>query len=756
MAELETKLYAPVNGLRVAGYSYEDIQGTQAVPINSPFRLGHLPEFSIVSINGQMGENPALLRDRLVQISPMHGRSFELRFGATRNVLWEDEFGNLFSALNTKGNNLEQPKALKHSVAPSGYIVYGMQDSDAMVRVLKGSRLLRSNHIDTETIVRVIEPQELPSKDKVVPLGQFKNDLVTQIWEENAEKDSSDDATGRPNLSRADLGDLSLALDKMTFYLTIRGLQVSERMWDLPGASSQEEFREIMQGIFNFVNRAEKTSRKRKGNEIPFPSFDAQDNEDIQNYFLVYLPIKIATNLAKIHNLGLIHQFPHSGNISAAGGFYDLDSLRGETLELGDAQIEEDDYEREVNYLLCGSRSPAGSDPGVIEVIKELADKGFIKKDVNYIRKFQNLFLHQYIKTRGWEQDILSHIETVSRLFDGFKDQADGGVIKYYTALITQDTGIDYFHPDHLELLTKTLPSNNPEVRQWQVNATVAQLRGQTPDSAEPKEAGEENTLNRVYEGIKRDLEEKHRHELEGIVSKHGQDAADWVTQLFINRELRDVSLLLTADKMKRIIQSDIKKEAVKQMGWEENIVDHIEEIWELFDHFGFTADNKIQAHYTELLAKQLGWDYTFDEEFEDTVEGYIEQAEKTLLAFFKESVDQVPAGGDLATTIKESYAETYTEKPEFTDDFWESYIRQRIGDHISVKRGEEYNQLREKYGDNVVNTVICMFIDREINRISSDILTDEMQNTIAELEKEMELETLAKYSDDPNLLMPS
>lgn len=752
MVDKQYELYKGINSLQVAGHSYDEIQGMPAKPFQSPFRGDHIAEFSTVSVNGEMKENPHLISGRLIQISPLHGRSYEMRFGTTRGVIWEDEFGNLFSALNTKGNNLETPKALKHPAAPSGYIVYGMQDSDAMVRVLRGSLILRKNNIDTETIVRVVEPQELPIEDKLVSLDEFKAKLVNKIWNENAKKDSEDSITGRPQLARTEVTDLSLALDKMTFYLTVRGLQVSERMWDLPYAQSEEEFKEMMAGVFKFVNLSERTQHKKSGSELGVLQFDASKEEDIQHYFLEYLPVKIATNLAKIHNLGLVHHFPHAGNISAAGGFYDLDSLRGEALGLGDPKIENEEYEGELSYLLNGS----SSDQGVLSVLENLVEYGYLKKEMSYLRKFRNLFMHQYIKTRGWEEDILANFEMIAKLFGGFSDGADTGILKYYAAHMTQATGIDYHHKDYMNLLKQALPASEGEYREWQIRQTIRQLNEAPIDEndVEPKADSEgKGSANKLFDLVEQDFQVSNQAELEKITEKYGKRIAELVTHVFVNKEIRNAALTVSTESMERIITSDIKKEAVRRIGWEDNILEHIDDIWELFDHFGFIVDDSMQAYYTELLAAQLGWDYRFAEDFSVTTAAYLDHARSTLINFFKDQVNDNPSGSD-REVINQAYKETYTDEPAFTtDDFWTAFIRERMNADFSIVRDKEFDQLLEQYGEDTLSTVVAMFIGREENRINGEILNEEMRNQIAKLEKEMELDALEKYSMNPELL---
>ncbi|HET9173809.1 MAG TPA: hypothetical protein VFN56_00840, partial [Candidatus Saccharimonadales bacterium] len=93
--------------------------------------------------------------------SPHHLRSFEVKH-KDLDEIWVDEFGHKYSSLNLKGNNFSSPGVVRSGTASRRVVGYGLQESAVMRRVLRASRLLRTNDISTEYILGLAEPKTLP------------------------------------------------------------------------------------------------------------------------------------------------------------------------------------------------------------------------------------------------------------------------------------------------------------------------------------------------------------------------------------------------------------------------------------------------------------------------------------------------------------------------------------------------------------------------------------------------------------------
>jgi len=182
----KAECYLPLDTLKVAGVTHDQLQGQFTSTQGNPFPYGHIDLFSCVAVNHRPRIKAADSSGHLIQISEIHGRAYELDYP----VIWTDEYGNLFTRLNTKGNNLTFPRVFLSESNPSGFMWYGLQDSNCLLRVLRASEILRRNHIDTEVIIKVIQPTDLPFKKELLDQESFKSRLINQVWKEDAPEDS--------------------------------------------------------------------------------------------------------------------------------------------------------------------------------------------------------------------------------------------------------------------------------------------------------------------------------------------------------------------------------------------------------------------------------------------------------------------------------------------------------------------------------------------------------------------------------------
>src|SRR3989344_4450596 len=239
---INPELYKVVKAISVPGFTFRELQGENALNSSVPFKDEHAA-YSLVSVNSNLGKGVAGLRTELIQISPYHQRSFQLKIAGQRSVYFSDEFNNLYSSLTLKGNNLEEVKIGVGAATPTGIIFWGLQDSFAMIRILRASQLLRQNNIPTEIITRIVEPNVLPYEDSMVTLEEFKAKLLKRAWDKSETPEE-----GVP--SKEDVLKVAKVLEETTFLITTRGMQVPERVEDLRYTlKEKQDFLEMMGGI---------------------------------------------------------------------------------------------------------------------------------------------------------------------------------------------------------------------------------------------------------------------------------------------------------------------------------------------------------------------------------------------------------------------------------------------------------------------------------------------------------------------------
>lgn len=176
-----SEIYRLVNSIQVEGFTHSEIQGNPVPTKRTPFKDGHIEQFSCVGIENKDEDEPTA--GYLRQISSHHGRSYEFSMGEEGSIIFSDEYENIYTSLTTKGNDLtgSLPLVTKEGYAPSGFRFHGLQGSDSIVRALRASELMRPNGIPTELFIKVIEPLEVPYKDEVIPLAELKKSLVQQV-----------------------------------------------------------------------------------------------------------------------------------------------------------------------------------------------------------------------------------------------------------------------------------------------------------------------------------------------------------------------------------------------------------------------------------------------------------------------------------------------------------------------------------------------------------------------------------------------
>lgn len=267
----------------------------------------------------------------LFQPTRLHARSFIIDDPNFRQR-WQDEYGNHYSAISTKGNNFSSPGLHKHATAAEGVIPYGLQESSIIERVLRASQLLRSKGISTEYIFGVSEPLQYPwingeSDDKpseMLNLEEYKRRIVLEYWTKLPQEEQTIDS----------LKTLTKQFEQMTFLVSFRATDSPYRLLDIASGTAREE-------VYRFANE----HLLEEGIE-PFGNDDSDD--EFFRYINTIAAPRLGVNFARLHHAGLTHNFAHPGNLTANGGIVDLDSIEGEPLGLGNDKVNEVDIAYEL------------------------------------------------------------------------------------------------------------------------------------------------------------------------------------------------------------------------------------------------------------------------------------------------------------------------------------------------------------------------------------------------------------------------
>ena len=420
---MKSELYRPQESVYVDSKIHEEIQGEGVPSTHIPFRDEAVRFFSQVSISPTQYDSFSHQDNDLIQVSPSHGRSYELNLGHNVQLFFSDEYGNVYSSVTTKGNNLQAARVQKTTETESGFCTWGMHESDSMVRILRASNVMRKAGIDTELILKVLEPTQFPFGQAMVTASEFKKRIVQDVWS----KDSS--IWDSAQAEKDDIPNLSRYFENSTFFITVRGLQVAERLTDLEHCSTRKDFLTMMEKVFNYVNKLHELDGNTQ-------RFDPTKVQDTKNYFADYLPKKVATNLARLHCQGLTHGCPISHNINLAGGLIDLDSVTGPQLGLGDKEHTSQQLLDEVEQTRSTISNP--------ELIKKLSKFFAVKKEDNLQEVARN-FTRQYLdvsaslieEASGLDLSKSDSPETILRALDEANDWNIERIIK----LASEDEG---------------------------------------------------------------------------------------------------------------------------------------------------------------------------------------------------------------------------------------------------------------------------------------------------------------------------
>jgi hypothetical protein len=264
---------------------------------------------------------------KLYSISGIHRRSYVLHLppesdSEDQEGMWQDQYGNGFSAVSTKGNNLSNPDIIGSITAPSGYIPYGLQEGDSLLRVIRASQVLRHAGVAAEWPIRIAQPKQLPFGAESVEPRKFKSLLLDHVGRQSQE-----------GFNPKELAKVAGVLGGMEFYITYRAMSAAERIDDMFQYDEDHQLPLVAKAI-SLYNRLAPRSASTFG---PLGLPESLSPDDTAGYLGVVLPKLIGHNYGTLHEMGLTHGYPTAGNVNILGAIVDLDSVQGKPLELGDS-----------------------------------------------------------------------------------------------------------------------------------------------------------------------------------------------------------------------------------------------------------------------------------------------------------------------------------------------------------------------------------------------------------------------------------
>lgn len=361
----------------VAGWVHDQLQG-EVIEQGGPELP---PDTTPVIIDGPVATRFEPSSLALFSISPNHRRSYEYGNGHNARrigelAIWHDQYDNPYTSFSLKGNNFSRHEVTASMTAPSGYMAYGLLESDALLRVVRASHVLREGHVSTEWINRVFEPKELIYEGKKVSQAEYKRLLLGKVALTRGLKESAR---------------IAEAIEPMTFFITARSMEINDRPADFihdTNASLDDRLHHIFR-VYNTLHRA----------DLNFRVLDAEKPGDVREYLSEIMPFLIGRSLGRLHNLGLVHSFPVMGNVTTLGGLIDLDSIKGAPLELGEPAITPEDKALDIYQLM-------DVDPGsnqFVEVYRHLIELGASDMD-GYVRAL-DMIVESYQAHRTPEPD---------------------------------------------------------------------------------------------------------------------------------------------------------------------------------------------------------------------------------------------------------------------------------------------------------------------------------------------------------------
>ncbi|MCW1907738.1 MAG: hypothetical protein KIH63_000155 [Candidatus Saccharibacteria bacterium] len=257
----------------------------------------------------------------LVRPSPIHGRNAEdpQQLVLTNQPIY-DEFGNYYGAFSIKGADATHPVATYSRIEPSSVRVHGMLDSSTFTRCRDVSRELRGQGVLVEWPLYHARPKKFPDGEGDVGLLEFKY-MVYDAYVEMQRAYQRVEPARVEGVGKA--GAVAQGLLGMQFGVMYRAMLTNIRVADIPLLAKRGDLtKRLTKSIEALQQRDLHTF---VAGEI-VNDLDPTKPRDRETYLTTALPSIMGQNLARFHNTGAYHKYPHPGNWSIAGELVDLDS----------------------------------------------------------------------------------------------------------------------------------------------------------------------------------------------------------------------------------------------------------------------------------------------------------------------------------------------------------------------------------------------------------------------------------------------
>lgn len=491
--------------------------------------------------------------------------------------------GNYYSAITTKGNEFSNIHAQVTSLN-QGFRVYGLQDGLDLQRVIRASQVMQANGIETEAVLRI---RSLPSffikedrKMKEVPEDELKTYLISKIRKEVEKTYSQENISFIEDTYQATFEErLNEVLKPMHFFVTDRAHQVAERLVDFTVPTDTKEYREMFQGIFDYVNQTN-VLKQQDGKLAVIPHiWDAEADEDIEAYLTNELPTRMAKNIGRMHKIGLAHGFLTFHNVSAVGSIVDLDSVKGKALG-----ITIEDPATKTEKIEDIAEKDTRADLLTIyldftDVLNNLQNKKLSSLSSGYVERAQWTFLQTYAQERygiALPQKITANVQNVTQTLSQLFPELEDLFSPLLTGLISHEHNFSYSY--NVGVATHFAPflETEREYYKEKLPELIQQEGKKQALYSLTDEIYYEPMQHRFYafieKQIRQDLLAKSRKFQQDVLQEISPDALDTIIKLFISRELLKIHIQLDNSEEKRHLlwksAEKILQEAMKEVSF--------------------------------------------------------------------------------------------------------------------------------------------------------------------------------------------
>ena len=300
------------------------IDETSRLPLAPNLFDTHLPWYVPMSWPDEKEAGTMPLYNRIMP--ERHGRSADLTHDPNGHermrIVFGDEFGNWYSALNVKGNNTHEPHARHTPSLHPQWDIRGHMSDKYRMRCERTSRLFRAHDIDTEWPVYMKRPAHhiLPDLQEPTTKAHLISYATTHLEPDQRQPEG------------ANAESAASVLGNFEPVVLVRALKMSERLWDVDSLSEADLRSSVLEAIrlhqFDLARRKAHNTydQQQVGPEIK-PTLS--EEEQVYIYLNNVLPRRIGRNVGRMHKLGIYHHYLHAGNITLFGEIVDLDSPTG-------------------------------------------------------------------------------------------------------------------------------------------------------------------------------------------------------------------------------------------------------------------------------------------------------------------------------------------------------------------------------------------------------------------------------------------